>query len=261
LKINKISFSNEKCNFSYEIIDRGCFNIYSKCEFTNDSYSSKFVYLDKESSTIIIKTSSSFNQVKVKEIEKEFPEFINDIIETIFYLSNEEDKNITNIDNKNIKLYINKQLINNIIIISTEDKLQIQIRNNEFSENSLYNEIQIFFIYGNNEQIYLNNLTKIIKKQQNDFSIDDTQIQIPLGIKAGEKFSIYTIFKDFHGLCYNNSINDLYIKIENIEIHNYTLETINNINYCKIYKFNIEENLFIQSKIYEIELYNNFKND
>ena len=59
------------------------------------------------------------------------------------------------------------------------------------------------------------------------------------------------------GLYYNNSINDLYIKIENIEIHNYTLETINNINYCKIYKFNIEENLFIQSKIYEIELYNN----
>ena len=61
------------------------------------------------------------------------------------------------------------------------------------------------------------------------------------------------------GLYYNNSINDLYIKIENIEIHNYTLETINNINYCKIYKFNIEENLFIQSKIYEIELYNNSK--
>ena len=61
------------------------------------------------------------------------------------------------------------------------------------------------------------------------------------------------------GLYYNNSINDLYIKIENIEIHNYTLETINNINYCKIYKFNIEQNLFIQSKIYEIELYNNSK--
>ena len=36
---------------------------------------------------------------------------------------------------------------------------------------------------------------KIIKKQQNDFSIDDTQIQIPSGIKAGEKFSIYTILR------------------------------------------------------------------
>ena len=73
------------------------------------------------------------------------------------------------------------------------------------------------------------------------------------------KIFFYTIFKNLQSLCYNNSINDLYIKIENIEIHNNTLETINNINYCKIYKFNIEENLFIQSKIYEIELYNNSK--
>ena len=258
LKINKISFSNEKCIFSYEIIDRGCFNIYSKCEISNNDYSSIFEYNNIEStSTTSIKTSFSFNLIKVKKIEKEFPDFIIGQIETIFYLSNNDNKEIKNIDNKNIRVYINKQLINNIDLISNENKLKIQIPYSEFNENSLFNEIQIFFIYGNNEQIYLNSLTKNIKKLQNDFSIDDTQIQIPLGIKAGENFSIYTIFKDINGLCYNNSINNLYIKIGNIEIKNYTLENINNINHCKIYKFNIEENLFTVSKIYEIELYNN----
>ena len=215
LDLINITFLNqEQCDFSFDIELRGCVNIYWKCQYTDDKYTVNFLYNKTflESNQLFVRLLPSFTYLNFT-IKTPFSDEISfgEKIKSEFKIDNEKLKSFKHVNPLNFKIFINKKLIENIkesFSLINEDYFSLELDFSHYSNQYIKKNIIIYFIYGDNEKILIKGLNKeiIVKPKKSTY---DTQIQIPLGYKAGEIFSAYFAFRDTDilGYCFNDELN------------------------------------------------------
>ena len=255
LNISNISFdsnsiaSSSYCTYQLTITHRGCFDMYIKCNRNNNNngvYRSK-VYYNSIASTSDIVIQVNPTCPPIANVVKEFPTHINtnDDAETTFELVNKDGDVFSYIDYDNFKIYVDYKLLDNhsdVNIVVISNKFSIIIYNKVFTYPPHEHHVEVYFTYGNNEEVKLD-LTKDITVQQEMYT--NVMMYVPVGYKAGAELYMYLLLKDNNGFCYDdNNITSLLSNVSISVVNNnapsskyehFTLELIevDNVYKCK----------------------------
>ena len=265
LDLIEIKIQNQQeCDFSFDIELRGCVNIYWKCQYTDDKCTANFKYDDKffDSNQLFIRLLPSFKSLNFN-IKTPFSDKISfgEKIISKLKIYNENSQSFQHVNPLNFKIFINKKLIENIkecFSLVNEDYFTLELDSSHYSNQYIKKNIIIYFIYGDNEKILIKDLNQeiIVKPIKSPY---ETQIQIPLGYKAGEIFSAYFAFRDTDilGYCFNDELNtnNYSMKITDNSLINYLCNKTEKVKFnetCNIYKISCDEKVVIKKGLLQL---------
>jgi hypothetical protein len=195
--------------------------MYIKCNRNNNNngvYKSK-VYYNSIASTSDITIQVNPTCPPITNVIKAFQTELaaNEDALTTFELVNKDGDKFSYIDYDNFKIYVNYKLLDNtndVHLFVTSDQFNIRIYNKAFTYPPQEHHVEVYFTYGNNEEVNLN-LTTDITMQQEMYT--KVMMYMPVGYKAGDELYMYLILKDNNGFCYDDE-NSLTSLISNVSI-------------------------------------------